>query len=1195
MTTPNTTVTKVVLEPGMKIALDRNGVPLTREQLDDGRLAVTRSGDSLMVTMPDGSQTELVDFFITEDVTLEGDFWDFPADSGLVQTADGVVAQPIELAHAADKGVLGEEAIATDANAAADIAEGVAEVVAETSPAIGADGFGGGLAGFALLGLAGGSADTPAVPLPDTVLSVGIYAGPLIDGHQLTIAAYGVNNEVLQAPTAVELVDGRVTVSFHGDYTGPVLLKVGDTEDGADYLNEADEAPKDLSADLRAIVQVVEPSTRMDVNISPLTELVVQEITGDSGAVVEGNSEQDLSSATAEAITTANANVVNSLRLPDPGEVALMAVKTTVNADGTQAGDANRVGQVLAALSGYETTFTSGVATVQAIQGLKDAIAEDATSGPTSTAAIDLLRGGAQEVENNPDLPDAFETIAPTVSSVGVTSATDMQNATLSAGDVVRITVTMSEDVTVTGTPQIGLTIGSDSVRADYASGSGSDTLTFTYTILAGQTDADGIAIATDTLELNGGTILDAAGNTATLTHAGEADNASYLVDTAAPTVAITSDTSALWAGQTATITFTFSEEPTGFDADDVTVSGGTLGAITGTGLTRTATFTPTENSIAAASITVGTGYTDAAGNAGIAGTSPNIAIDTIAPTVAITSDATELRVGQTATITFTFSEAPTDFTDADVTPSGGAVSNLAVDAADPTIYTATFTPTENSIAAASITVGTGYTDAAGNAGIAGTSPTIAIDTIAPTLASSTPVDDGSDLPVNSNIVLTFSETMAAGTGNVVITNSQDGADTRTIDVTDNTQVTISGNTVTINPTDDLRSNSLYNVQMASGVLVDEAGNAYAGIADATTLNFGSRVTAIELSAVAEGTGGFVINGQGASDLSGMSVSSAGDVNGDGLADLIVGARSSDPAAGSYAGRSYVVFGKTGTAAIDLSAVAEGTGGFVINGQCAVDQSGFSASSAGDVNGDGLADLIVGARSSDPAAGSDAGRSYVIFGSTTGAFIETAVDQLGTSANDTLTGTTEADVLVGGAGDDTLEVTGNTVTALGSSFGVGGNTAQLSRIDGGSGIDTLALDGAGITLDLTAIANQGGSAPSGASRIESIERIDLTGTGSNTLILGLSDVLDMAGMNSFNNANGWADGTYDLAAGGANGVDPERRHQLVIDGDAGDTVNASGWTAVGNVTYDSVTYNVYNQGDHAQLLIDTAVTQTAVL
>jgi hypothetical protein len=99
--------------------------------------------------------------------------------------------------------------------------------------------------------------------------------------------------------------------------------------------------------------------------------------------------------------------------------------------------------------------------------------------------------------------------------------------------------------------------------------------------------------------------------------------------------------------------------------------------------------------------------------------------------------------------------------------------------------------------------------------------------------------------------------------------------------------------------------------------------------------------------------------------------------------------------------------------------------------------------------------------------------------------------------------------------------------------------------------------------------------------------------------VGLNDVLDMAGMNSFNNATGWEDGTYDLAAAGADGAggaNPEQRHQLVIDGDAGDAVNANGWgETVGTVTNNGVTYNVYNQGLYAQLLIDTAVTQTAVL
>ncbi len=61
-------------------------------------------------------------------------------------------------------------------------------------------------------------------------------------------------------------------------------------------------------------------------------------------------------------------------------------------------------------------------------------------------------------------------------------------------------------------------------------------------------------------------------------------------------------------------------------------------------------------------------------------------------------------------------------------------------------------------------------------------------------------------------------------------------------------------------------------------------------------------------------------------------------------------------------------------------------------------------------------------------------------------------------------------------------------------------------------------------------------------------------------------------------------------------IAPEQRHQLVIDGDAGDVVNFSDWSdSLGTVTNSGVTYNVYNQGDFAQLLIDTAVTQTGTI
>ncbi|VVH66708.1 Flagellar hook-length control protein FliK, partial [uncultured Gammaproteobacteria bacterium] len=144
--------------------------------------------------------------------------------------------------------------------------------------------------------------------------------------------------------------------------------------------------------------------------------------------------------------------------------------------------------------------------------------------------------------------------------------------------------------------------------------------------------------------------------------------------------------------------------------------------------------------------------------------------------------------------------------------------------------------------------------------------------------------------------------------------------------------------------------------------------------------------SAINLSAIADAsnpTGGFVINGETAGDRSGFSVSSAGDVNGDGLDDLIVGADGADPSGKSSAGKSYVVFGKANSSAINLSAIADAsnpTGGFVINGEAAADWSGLSVSSAGDVNGDGLDDLIVGAEGANPSGRSNSGKSYVVFG-----------------------------------------------------------------------------------------------------------------------------------------------------------------------------------------------------------------------
>jgi hypothetical protein len=254
--------------------------------------------------------------------------------------------------------------------------------------------------------------------------------------------------------------------------------------------------------------------------------------------------------------------------------------------------------------------------------------------------------------------------------------------------------------------------------------------------------------------------------------------------------------------------------------------------------------------------------------------------------------------------------------------------------------------------------------------------------------------------------------------------------------------------------------------------------------------------TKVELSDVGAGAGGFVINGVSAYDYAGMSVSSAGDVNGDGFDDLIVGARGADPN-GSYSGASFVVLGKSDGTKVELSEVEAGIGGFVIKGVAAGDKAGWFVSSAGDVNGDGFDDLIVGAPYDDPN-GSSSGASFVVFGGD----LSRLVTQIGTVGDNTLTGSAAVDILVGGMGNDGLIGAGGADVLYGGAGDdvLGVTDLTFARADGGNGTDTLRLLGSGLTLDLEALDN---------TSLSSIEVIDLN-EGGNTLTISPVELFRLA-------------------------------------------------------------------------------------
>lgn len=276
------------------------------------------------------------------------------------------------------------------------------------------------------------------------------------------------------------------------------------------------------------------------------------------------------------------------------------------------------------------------------------------------------------------------DTISPTVTNVTSSTA----NGSYNVPDVVSVQVTFSEVVIVTGTPRITLETGTTDKPANYTSGSNSTTLTFAYTVQAGDTSAVLDYVAINPLSQNGGsTIRDAAGNNATLTLAapGAANslggNKNIIIDTTAPALAQVTPVPALTNDSTPNYTFSSTE------AGSLVYAGGCTSATTNavSGNNPVTFFVLADGTYASCTIR----STDAAGNQSNTLAVSSFDVDTVAPVITILgSNPQALGTGDT------FVDAgatATDVHDGSVTP----VASGSVNTATPGTYTITYTATD--------------------------------------------------------------------------------------------------------------------------------------------------------------------------------------------------------------------------------------------------------------------------------------------------------------------------------------------------------------------------------------------------------------------------------------------------------------------------------------------------------------------
>jgi hypothetical protein len=444
-----------------------------------------------------------------------------------------------------------------------------------------------------------------------------------------------------------------------------------------------------------------------------------------------------------------------------------------------------------------------------------------ATITPSADGAVtvDVVADKANDAAGNGNtaasqLSVTNDETAPTV--VITSDAADPQSGAFTA------TFTFSEDVT--GFELADIAVGNGAASNFQTTSAAVYTATITPS-------ADGAV----TVDVGAGIATDAATNTNTA-----ASQLSVTNDETAPTVVITSDAADPQSGAF-TATFTFSEDVTGFELEDITVGNGAASNFQATSTSvYTATITPSADGAVTIDVAADVA-TDAATNTNTAATQVSVTNDETKPTVVISTDATNPLSGA-FTATFTFSEAVTGFELADIAVGNGAASNFQ--ATSTSVYTATITPSADGAVTIDVAADVA-SDAASNGNTAATQLVVNTDGIKPEVLSISR-KDGDQL----------NNTATDADFNVVFSEAVEGVDiadfvlalTGTANATINTLTAVDAKNYTVN-VNGISGQGTIQLNTADDISVEDlAGNALTGSARGALYTINWIPTAITLS-----------------------------------------------------------------------------------------------------------------------------------------------------------------------------------------------------------------------------------------------------------------------------------------------------------------------------------------------------------